>query len=51
MDHIKKKKWSNSNSLYNRIKNGESLMMFEKGDQIRDYVFIEDMVHFFEKVV
>ncbi len=38
-------------TLYNRIKNGESLMVFGKGDQIRDYVFIEDIVHFFEEAV
>ena len=38
-------------TLYNRIKNGESLMVFGKGDQIRDYVFIEDIVSFFEEAI
>jgi len=36
-------------SLYSRIKNNESLTVFGKGDQIRDYVFINDIVPFFEK--
>lgn len=36
-------------SLYNRIINNEPLTVFGKGDQIRDYVFIEDIVPFFEK--
>jgi len=38
-------------TLFNRIKNGESLMVFGKGDQIRDYVFIEDIVSFFEEAI
>ena len=38
-------------TLYNRIKKGESLMVFGKGDQIRDYVFIEDIVSFFAEAV
>ena len=36
-------------TLYNRIKNDEPLTVFGKGDQIRDYVFIEDIIPFFEK--
>lgn len=36
-------------SLYSRIINNEPLTIFGKGDQVRDYVFIEDIVPFFEK--
>ena len=36
-------------TLYSRIKNDEPLTVFGKGDQIRDYVFIEDIIPFFEK--
>lgn len=36
-------------TLYNRIINNEPLTIFGKGDQVRDYVFIEDIVQFFEK--
>ena len=36
-------------TLYNRIINGEPLTIFGKGDQVRDYVFIEDIIPFFEK--
>ena len=36
-------------TLYTRIKNDEPLTVFGKGDQIRDYVFIEDIIPFFEK--
>jgi UDP-glucose 4-epimerase len=35
--------------LYNRIINDQTLTIFGKGDQVRDYVFIEDIVSFFEK--
>ena len=38
-------------SLYSRIKNNEPLTVFGKGDQIRDYVFIEDIIQFFDKAV
>ena len=36
-------------NLYDRIINGEPLSVFGKGDQIRDYVFIKDVIPFFEK--
>ena len=36
-------------TLYSRIKNNEPLTVFGKGDQIRDYVFIQDVVPFFQK--
>jgi UDP-glucose 4-epimerase len=36
-------------TLYSRIKNNQPLTVFGKGDQIRDYVFIEDIIEFFEK--
>jgi UDP-glucose 4-epimerase len=36
-------------TLFQRISSNESLTVFGKGDQIRDYVFIEDIVKFFEK--
>ena len=38
-------------TLYNKIINGESLTIFGQGDQIRDYVFIKDVIPFFEKAV
>ena len=38
-------------TLYNRIKNSEPLTIFGKGDQIRDYVFIEDIVSYFEQAI
>ena len=38
-------------SLYSRIKNNQSLTVFGKGDQIRDYVFIKDIIPFFEKAI
>ena len=38
-------------SLYNRITKNESLTVFGKGDQIRDYVFIEDVIPFFDKAI
>ena len=37
-------------SLYSKIKNNEPLTVFGKGDQIRDYVYIEDIISFFEEV-
>lgn len=36
-------------SLYSKIKQNQPLTVFGKGDQIRDYVFIEDIIPFFEK--
>ena len=38
-------------SLYSRIIQNQSLTVFGKGDQIRDYVFIQDIIPFFEKAV
>lgn len=38
-------------SLYNRIINHQPVTIFGKGDQIRDYVFIEDVVSFFEDAI
>ena len=36
-------------SIYKKIQNNEPITIFGKGDQIRDYVYIEDIVPFFEK--
>ena len=36
-------------TLYNKIINNQPLTIFGEGDQIRDYVFIEDIIPFFEK--
>lgn len=38
-------------NLYNRIKKNDVLTVFGKGDQIRDYVYIKDIVSFFEQVI
>jgi len=38
-------------SLYSRIAQNQHLTVFGKGDQIRDYVFIQDIIPFFEKAV
>ena len=38
-------------SLYNRIISKQPLTIFGKGDQIRDYVFIKDIIEFFEKAI
>jgi len=38
-------------SLYSRISQNKPLTVFGKGDQIRDYVFIRDIIPFFEKAV
>jgi len=38
-------------SIFNKIKNNEPITIFGKGDQIRDYVYIEDIVPFFEQAV
>jgi len=38
-------------SIFNKIKNNEPITIFGKGDQIRDYVFIEDIIPFFEQAV
>lgn len=38
-------------SLYSRIIGNEPIAVFGKGDQIRDYVYVEDIVSFFEKAV
>jgi len=38
-------------TLYNRIISNQSLTIFGKGDQIRDYVFIKDVIDFFEKAI
>jgi UDP-glucose 4-epimerase len=36
-------------SIFNKIQNKEPITIFGKGDQIRDYVYIEDIVPFFEQ--
>ncbi|MGQ0790605.1 MAG: NAD-dependent epimerase/dehydratase family protein [Nitrosopumilaceae archaeon] len=36
-------------SIFNKIQNNEPITIFGKGDQIRDYVYIEDVIQFFEK--
>ena len=36
-------------SIFNKIRNNESITIFGKGDQIRDYVYIEDVLPFFEQ--
>ena len=36
-------------SIINKIKNNEPITIFGKGDQIRDYVYIEDIIPFFEQ--
>ena len=36
-------------TLYNRIISNQPLTIFGKGDQIRDYVFIKDIIEYFEK--
>jgi len=36
-------------SIFNKIQNDEPITIFGKGDQIRDYVYIEDVIQFFEK--
>jgi UDP-glucose 4-epimerase len=38
-------------SLYSRMSKNESLTVFGKGDQIRDYVFIQDVISFFERAI
>lgn len=38
-------------TLYKRISAGQPITIFGKGDQIRDYVYIEDVIPFFEKVI
>ncbi len=38
-------------SIHSRIFRNEPLTVFGKGDQIRDYVFIRDVVPFFERAV
>lgn len=38
-------------SFYSRIQNNQPLTVFGKGDQIRDYVFIKDIIPFFEKAI
>lgn len=38
-------------SLYSRIAKNQPLTVFGKGDQIRDYVFIQDIIKFFEKAI
>lgn len=38
-------------TLFNRISKNEPLTVFGKGDQIRDYVFIEDIIPFFENAI
>ena len=38
-------------SIFNKIKNNEPITIFGKGDQIRDYVYIEDIIPFFEQAV
>ena len=36
-------------SIFNKIQNNESITIFGKGDQVRDYVYIEDVLPFFEQ--
>ncbi len=36
-------------SIFNKIQNNESITIFGKGDQVRDYVYIEDILPFFEQ--
>lgn len=38
-------------SLYSRLVNNEPITVFGAGDQIRDYVYIEDIISFFEKSI
>lgn len=38
-------------TLFNHITNGEPLTVFGQGNQIRDYVFIKDVVPFFDKAI
>ena len=38
-------------TLYNRIISNQALTIFGKGDQIRDYVFIKDIIEYFEKTI
>ena len=38
-------------TLYNRIVNNQPLTVFGNGNQIRDYVFIKDVVSFFENAI
>lgn len=38
-------------SLYSRIMTEQPVTIFGKGDQIRDYVYIEDVIPFFEKAI
>jgi UDP-glucose 4-epimerase len=38
-------------SLYSQIENNQSLTVFGNGDQIRDYVFIKDIIPFFDKAI
>ena len=38
-------------NLYRRIKQNEPLTVFGKGDQIRDFVYVEDVIPFFDKVI
>ncbi|QLH10193.1 NAD(P)-dependent oxidoreductase [Nitrosarchaeum sp. AC2] len=36
-------------SIFNKIQNNDSITIFGKGDQVRDYVYIEDILPFFEQ--
>jgi len=38
-------------TLYSRIISNQALTIFGKGDQIRDYVFIKDIIEYFEKAI
>ena len=38
-------------TFYSRIQNNQPLTVFGKGDQVRDYVFIKDIIPFFEKAI
>jgi UDP-glucose 4-epimerase len=38
-------------SLYNRLSTNQPLTIFGEGNQVRDYVFIEDVIEFFEKTI
>jgi len=38
-------------SIFNKIRNNEPITIFGKGDQIRDYVYIEDVIPFFDQAI
>ncbi|MGI0089637.1 MAG: NAD-dependent epimerase/dehydratase family protein, partial [Nitrosopumilaceae archaeon] len=38
-------------SIYQKISTNQPILVFGKGDQIRDFVYIEDIISFFDKAV